>query len=106
MEIDTGAAVSCISDKGYYEKFSTLILNNADIILRLYTGNSFKPLGYIQPLVTIGNFSKRYSDVFVEELGRFNGGNVRLNLRDGATPVFLRARPLPFALKEQVEREL
>ncbi|XP_059061515.1 uncharacterized protein K02A2.6-like [Achroia grisella] len=48
----------------------------------------------------------RYSEVFADELGRFTGGRVSIHLREGARPVFMRARPLAYALREPVERAL
>ncbi|XP_063634987.1 uncharacterized protein K02A2.6-like [Cydia splendana] len=51
-------------------------------------------------------FSSRFKEVFEDGLGRFTGGKVGFALREGARPVFLRARPLPYALREPVERAL
>lgn len=48
----------------------------------------------------------RYKELFSDGLGRFTGGRARLHVRDGAVPVYCRARPLPYALKEQVDAEL
>lgn len=48
----------------------------------------------------------RYKEVFAERLGRFRGGRARLQVREGAVPVFCRARPVPYALRERVEAEL
>ncbi|XP_047984364.1 uncharacterized protein K02A2.6-like [Leguminivora glycinivorella] len=50
--------------------------------------------------------SSRFKEVFEDGLGRFTGGKVGFALREGARPVFLRARPLPYALREPVERAL
>ncbi|XP_061704165.1 uncharacterized protein K02A2.6-like [Cydia pomonella] len=52
------------------------------------------------------DFSSRYREVFADGLGRFTGGRVSIHLRPGARPVFLRARPLAYALREPVERAL
>ncbi|XP_061715638.1 uncharacterized protein K02A2.6-like [Cydia pomonella] len=54
----------------------------------------------------INDFSSRYCEVFEGGLGRFTGGTVGFRLREGAAPVFLRARPLAYALREPVERAL
>ncbi|XP_063626541.1 uncharacterized protein LOC134798130 [Cydia splendana] len=60
----------------------------------------------------VNNFSidakklKKYCEVFEDGLGRFTGGTVGFRLREGAAPVFLRARPLAYALREPVERAL
>ncbi|XP_037298293.1 uncharacterized protein LOC119190433 [Manduca sexta] len=51
-------------------------------------------------------FSSRFCEVFKEGLGRFTGGPVGFQLRDGARPVFMRARPLAYALREPIERAL
>ncbi|XP_063371511.1 uncharacterized protein K02A2.6-like [Cydia amplana] len=51
-------------------------------------------------------FSSRYCEVFASGLGRFTGGTVGFHLRPDARPVFLRARPLAYALREPVERAL
>lgn len=48
----------------------------------------------------------RYKELFGSGLGRYTGGKATLQLREGATPVFCRARPLPYALKGQVDAEL
>lgn len=51
-------------------------------------------------------FSSRYCEVFAAGLGRCTGPPVSVHVRQGARPVFLRARPLPYALREPVERTL
>lgn len=51
-------------------------------------------------------FSSRYSKVFEDGLGRFTGDPVSIHLREGARPVFMRARPLAYALRAPVERAL
>lgn len=48
----------------------------------------------------------RYKELFTEGLGRFKGGKAQLRVREGATPVFCRARPVPYALRERVDEEL
>ncbi|KAJ0172353.1 hypothetical protein K1T71_012326 [Dendrolimus kikuchii] len=54
----------------------------------------------------VTEFSSRYAEVFADGLGRFTGGKVSISVREGARPVFLRARPLAYALREPVERAL
>lgn len=54
----------------------------------------------------VKEFSSRYCEVFADGLGRFTGGKVHIRLREGAQPVFMRARPLAYALREPVERAL
>jgi len=49
---------------------------------------------------------QKYPGVFQEGLGTLKHFKVTLQLKPGATACFCRPRPLPFAIKEQVEREL
>lgn len=55
---------------------------------------------------SIDNLLNSYSDIFEETLGCFNGGKVKLHLKKNATPRFIRARTVPFAIKERVENEI
>ncbi|KAG6438833.1 hypothetical protein O3G_MSEX000260 [Manduca sexta] len=48
----------------------------------------------------------RYKNLFDGSLGKFTGGKATLRVREGAAPVFHRARPLPFALRERVDAEI
>ncbi|KAJ8721698.1 hypothetical protein PYW07_002473 [Mythimna separata] len=50
--------------------------------------------------------STKYCNVFAEGLGRVTGGAVSTHGREDARPVFMRARPLAYALREPVERAL
>ncbi|CAH2085393.1 unnamed protein product [Euphydryas editha] len=54
----------------------------------------------------LNEFSSRFYNVFSDGLGRFTGGTVSIRVREGARPVFLRARPLAYALRAPVERAL
>ncbi|XP_049886795.1 uncharacterized protein LOC126381342 [Pectinophora gossypiella] len=51
-------------------------------------------------------WAERYPKLFDGGLGRFNGGRATLRVREGAVPVYCRARPLPYALRERVDAEL
>ena len=45
-------------------------------------------------------------DVFSEGLGELKGMKVKIQMKDNATPRFCKSRPVPYALKEKVEKEL
>ena len=47
-----------------------------------------------------------YREVFKDELGTFTGGKASIKLKPGAQPIFLRARSVPFAILDDVEKEL
>ena len=47
-----------------------------------------------------------YLDVFKEELGTLSGFKVKLSLKQGTKPQFCRARQVPYALRDAVNREL
>ena len=55
---------------------------------------------------TLHQLIMRYSKVFQSETGTMQGVQVHLTLREGATPRFFRPRPVPFAMRERVGREL
>ena len=49
---------------------------------------------------------ERYPNLLREELGVLKGTKAKLNIREGCTPVFLKARPVPYSLRTKVEAEL
>ncbi|XP_055351030.1 uncharacterized protein K02A2.6-like [Paramacrobiotus metropolitanus] len=49
---------------------------------------------------------KKRSAVFRDELGHCKHYKAHLHLKPGATPVFRKARPVPFAFREALERDL
>lgn len=49
---------------------------------------------------------KDYEDLFSEEIGEINNYKTSFKLKESTTPVFLKPRPVPFALREQVEKEI
>ncbi|XP_056323408.1 uncharacterized protein K02A2.6-like [Danio aesculapii] len=151
MEIDTGAAVSLVSDVVYREILSHLALKPPDVTLKTYTGESVSMKGLLQvtvehnkqikklPLYVVsGDYPslmgrswleqlqvnwqvfhmmtsntldledvlQKHSEVFKKELGSMQGIKVKLTVEPECQPKFLRARPLPYALKPKVEASL
>ncbi|XP_022833967.1 uncharacterized protein K02A2.6-like [Spodoptera litura] len=49
---------------------------------------------------------KKFPELFKDALGEYKGPEVSLHLRTDATPRFLKARPVPFPLRKQVEEQL
>lgn len=47
-----------------------------------------------------------YSDVFSDTPGKLSGPPVKMKLKPGATPIFSRAREVPFALRDAYAREI
>ncbi|KAJ8968309.1 hypothetical protein NQ314_002370 [Rhamnusium bicolor] len=58
MSIDTGAAITVISLDLYDSKFSKYVLTGDNIILRGYTGDCIKPIGYFEAPTTVNNITK------------------------------------------------
>ena len=48
----------------------------------------------------------RHKNVFDKGLGTIKGFKADIKLQDGAKPVFCKARPVPYALRQKVEEEL
>lgn len=48
----------------------------------------------------------QYHEVFSEQLGTFHGVTASISVQKGAKPRFVKARPIPFALRDRVFEEL
>ncbi|XP_045782541.1 uncharacterized protein K02A2.6-like [Maniola jurtina] len=57
-------------------------------------------------LMNIDKTISKYSDIFRDGLGTFTGDPITIHLKPGATPRFLKARPVPYAIKAKVEKEI
>lgn len=161
MEIDTGTAISCISEATYLKHFTENQIIPNDLCIKFYDGSKIRPLGIIKPMVKYRDIVKelelfvikggttsllgrqwlgelgiqvpilncnnivrldndkcgelsneinillrRYKQLFDGSLGRFTGGRATLRVREGAVPVYHRARPMAFATRERVDAEL
>ena len=49
---------------------------------------------------------KNHQSVFQEGYGTLKSFKAKIQLREGEMPVFCKARPVPYALRETVEKEL
>ena len=151
MEVDTGAAVSLISEETRKKLLPTSTLNSATVRLRTYTGEMIKVLGQIdadvvyegqqKPLklmvvagqgpsllgrnwlqhiilnwkqikaVTVevpelSGLLDEYEDIFKDSLGAIEHHEARIQVQENASPVFCKARPVPYSLRETVGQEL
>ncbi|XP_049886758.1 uncharacterized protein K02A2.6-like [Pectinophora gossypiella] len=52
------------------------------------------------------DYDKRFPQLFNNELDKYSGPPVHIDCKEGANPVFLRSRPVPFPLREKVKEEL
>ena len=52
------------------------------------------------------NLLIKYKNIFDSSLGMYRGEPVSIKLSPNAIPKFLKARPVPYALKERVEKEI
>jgi hypothetical protein len=76
MEIDSGAAISCISRETYYNQFSSYPLSQNYTKLKSYTGHAINPLGYINVKICYKGMLKPIKLYVVE------GGGSPLSGRD------------------------
>ena len=153
MELDTGAAVSVISEQLHKKLFPDAKLRPAHALLRTYTGEPMAVTGEMiaqvqyqsqscsLPLLVVGgegpplfgrdwlkhvkldwqtigltalsggvarvqDLLHKYPAVFSEKLGQMKHHQATLHVPASATPVFCKARPVPFALKEAASKEL
>ena len=54
----------------------------------------------------ISKITTKFTDIFKEGLGTYCGNSVSIHVKPGATPRFLKARPVPYAIKINVEKEI
>lgn len=168
MELDTGAAVTIMSEKDFAENFPDLSYNCEDVKLGVYNGTAINVRGVAQVDVKCGKQSHRlplviakyeegvrmpvllgrdwlakikvnlpdalqklhevalkvqavaplktqgavealkqqHADVFQAGYGAIKGYKGSIRTKENAVPVFCKARPVPYALREQVEKEL
>ena len=153
MELDTGAAVSIISEETQRSEFPDATLKTPTIALRTYTGESMTVKGqmevqvkygkqtYTLPLTIVAGagpsllgrdwlhkvqldwksiglatldpgqarvqgLMSKYQEVFKGGLGTFKHFTASFNVRPDAKPIFIKPRPVPFALKEALGQEL
>ena len=52
------------------------------------------------------NIIKNFKTVFEDRLGKYTNGKFKLTLKEGAKPVYCKARPVPYALRDKIENEL
>lgn len=52
------------------------------------------------------SFIQKYPQLFSDKLGCCIGVKVKLNLKSESTPIYIKARPVPFALRPKLEDEL
>lgn len=54
---------------------------------------------------SLGEMLRKYSEVFNDELGTLKDINASIIVKADVPPKFCRHRPLPFAMKDRVEKE-
>ncbi|XP_014361064.2 uncharacterized protein K02A2.6-like [Papilio machaon] len=64
------------------------------------------PVNYCDSPLSIEKLQARFSKTFSDTLGTFNKYKIKLILKEQSRPVFFKARPLAFALKEKVTEEI
>ncbi|KAL5517106.1 hypothetical protein EMCRGX_G002578 [Ephydatia muelleri] len=122
------AAVSVVSSKTWEKLQLKVLLCKPDVTLKTYTNEVMKVIGEAELNVTYGHDKhplrlyvvegngpslvgrdwldsvlQKNEDVFVEDVSGFKA---KLRVKANAVPRFLRARPIPFALKNAVGKEL
>ena len=55
---------------------------------------------------TVESLCEKYSSVFQPQLAMLKGITAKIHVTNGAVPKFCKPRPVPYALKEAVEKQL
>ena len=54
----------------------------------------------------INNLKSKYAEVFSDELGKLKDKKGKLILKENSSPKFMKARPVPYSLKDKIDKEL
>lgn len=54
----------------------------------------------------VDNLKAKYSDVFSDELGKLKDITAELILKDNSSEKFVKARPVPYSLRDKMDKEL
>lgn len=150
FEIDSGSAVTVISQNTYETHFCDIPLQPTNKRLHSYTGERIKCIGMISLPVTfagrthslnayvvsddgpallgrdfisrfnlqltpvlycsnesvIKKLHEEYPHLFSDNLGCFNKTKVKLTLQENSKPIFFKARPIAFALRDKIDKEI
>lgn len=60
----------------------------------------------VQSLKQVEDLKSKYKEVFTPELGKLKDVKAKLHLKENTTPKFVKARPVAYALKPKIDREL
>ena len=74
------------------------------LVKRLDTANKLEEKS--EARLTLKNVLKDNQDVFRDELGQMADLTAKLKLKEDAEPVFMKVRPVPYALQDDVDKEL
>ena len=83
------------------EWLNEIRINWQELNLAAETSNNVAPMNN-----EVGKLLQKYGNIFKEGLGVMNTFEARLQVKEGAKPKFCKARPVPFALKAAIDREL
>ena len=149
MEIDTGSAVSIMSESLFSSVFETANLQETETKLCTYSGEQlpvkgkfscevhYKGQTFTLPLIVLAREGPTllgrdwmqqislaifqvnavkddpvqqllhpFESIFKEELGTYRGDKAKIHIDPTVTPKFCKARPLPYAMRELVVKEL
>nr|XP_014284056.1 uncharacterized protein K02A2.6-like [Halyomorpha halys] len=131
FEVDSGARLSLISESAFRKHSLDTPLEPTTVSFRSYSDHIIKPMGKVALTVTYKNrtidaelyvvpaghnaslgrvwirgIGISLNEIDREQVGCVPNVEVKLQLREGVKPAFIRERDVPFSLRERVEKEL
>ena len=82
---------------------NVLDLNKLEEVLEPCPSDTLYTVDHMSPC---SGLLSKHKKLFSEGLGKFTKGEAKIIISDSQTPVYAKARPLPYAIKEKVEDEL
>ncbi|UYV70210.1 K02A2.6-like [Cordylochernes scorpioides] len=125
MLIDSGSEYSLLNKETFLEYWKLTQLKRSEILLNTWSSSQVKILGKLCPNI-LGrqwfsafrlklNFlnsletnpiSPDFEELFKEEIDAYNGPLIHIDIPDNAEPKFVKARTVPFALRNLVDEKL
>ncbi|UYV62905.1 K02A2.6-like [Cordylochernes scorpioides] len=109
FELDTGSCLTLISENDFEKYLPNAQLKTIGMIIKTYDGTVVPILGEvivkIPSEISIAEFLKEHQVLFNDTAEPIKGFTFSMNIRD-VSPIFHKARPVPFAIRTAVTEAL
>ncbi|UYV78632.1 K02A2.6-like, partial [Cordylochernes scorpioides] len=125
MLIDSGSSYSLLNKETFLKYWKVTQLEKSEVLLKTWSSSHVKILGKLFVKAKVTNGFKKLSilvadglgpnilgrqwfvkQVFEQDIDAYNGPLIHIDIPENAEPKFVKARTMPFALRELVDKKL